>query len=60
MQQQIDKKADKEYVDKQDQNIKDQLRAHEIDQNQLIEQMNEKYNSIDHKLDILIGTKKWN
>jgi uncharacterized membrane-anchored protein YhcB (DUF1043 family) len=58
IQQQIDKKADMEYVDKQDANIRYQLRQHENNQVELIKQMDQKYESIDHKLDILIGKKQ--
>jgi uncharacterized membrane-anchored protein YhcB (DUF1043 family) len=58
IQAQIDKKADVDYVDKQDANLRIQLRQHENSQDQLIKQMDQKYESIDRKLDILIGKKQ--
>jgi len=58
IQQQIDKKADMDYVDKQDANIRFQIRQHEDNQVELIKQMDQKYVSIDHKLDILISKKQ--
>jgi uncharacterized membrane-anchored protein YhcB (DUF1043 family) len=57
IQQQIEKKADVEYVDKQDNNLKSIIRQHETNQVELIKQMDQKYESIDRKLDILIGKK---
>jgi hypothetical protein len=47
-----------DYVDKQDANIRFQIRQHEDNQVELIKQMDQKYVSIDHKLDILISKKQ--
>ncbi len=61
----LSKKASIEYVDKQDSNIKEMIRVYVENadkQNQswlkLFESMESNYNSLDHKVDILITKQK--
>jgi len=64
----LDAKPSKEYVDSKDADLKESIekgdantmvyiKQHEENQKQVLEQFDKRYETIDHKLDILLGKK---